>query len=215
MLVARGDTIEENKAHFASSLQSKGNSQHDNDADRSIRSRIDLDNERLFGRHVRSLFKKRAINFQRDKKAWCCTTILPVVFSTLGFMLFYFATPDRNLSSITLDLGMLNPEILSTPVNPISVNSPNNPFTCQPGNCAYIPIIEVAETGEIYTFCGSQANLEAPIEGSNSIPDKNLCSIAESFEILATLNDFNGAVAVEANVQNIGNVSQGHLKRNR
>eukprot|EP00956_Cyclotella_meneghiniana_P037206 scaffold135516_cov23-Cyclotella_meneghiniana.AAC.1 len=34
-------------------------------------------NEKVFKRHVQALFAKRAKNFKRDKKAWCCSTILP------------------------------------------------------------------------------------------------------------------------------------------
>ena len=133
LLVARGDSTPESKACLASSKR-LGDTQIVNGEDqKSVRSRMDLENEALFSRHLNALFKKRALNFQRDKKAWLCTTILPIIIVTLGFIIFAVTSPNRDLSPITLELAAFNPLVTSTPINPIPVNDPSNPYTCQPG----------------------------------------------------------------------------------
>jgi hypothetical protein len=181
------------------------------DADRSVRSRMDLQNDRVFGRHVGALFKKRAVNFQRDKKAWCCTTILPVVFVTIGFLVFRFASVERNLSPLTLDLSALNPDVEVGPINPIPVNSPNNAYACQPGVCAYDPVVSSGETNERYTYCGTQAHLTADLDVAAATfflePARVQCSVSESADVLGTLNGFQGAQLVETPVSGIQNVS--------
>ena len=71
MLVARGDTTEEKKSHLASSrMMADGVTFSDDEAEKSARSRMDLEKEVLFSRHLGALFKKRAAIFRRDKKAW-------------------------------------------------------------------------------------------------------------------------------------------------
>lgn len=213
MLVARGDSSEESKSHLASSRLVDANGNIEDDAERSTRSRMNLEKEGFFGVHVVALLKKRAFNFQRDKKAWCCTAILPVIFVTIGFMLVAFTSPERNLSPLILDLSALNPDVESDPVNPIPVNSPDAPFACQPGECLYDPIVAVSETNERYTFCGTQANLGAVL-GTNGLqdssiqPPSNLCTIADSFTIVSTLSGFQQAVPVETDVGTIATVSE-------
>jgi hypothetical protein len=201
-LVARGDSTEENKAHLASSRQLNCNDADEDITEKSARSAMDLETEALFGRHVKALLRKRAYNFQRDKKAWCCTTILPVLFVTMGFMLSHFAAPERNLNPITLDLSGLNPGSTAVPqFNPIPVNSPDNPYACQPGVCSYDALVVVDDTDETYSFCGSQGYLAGYEEVSNaSIP---LCSIANSARIMRTIDGLHGASVVEANVSSV------------
>jgi hypothetical protein len=166
---------------------------------------MDLEKDVVFSRHVSALLKKRAVNFQRDKKAWCCTTIVPVLFVLGGMFVFKFAALKRNLSPITLDLSELNPDVKVPPVNPIPVNSPTNPFTCQPGMCSYDNIVESIVTGEKYTFCGWQGNLGASPNGT-FLPPMNQCTLKESFDILRTLDGFQGAQTIEASVDTILNV---------
>jgi ATP-binding cassette, subfamily A (ABC1), member 3 len=197
LLVARGDHKEDEKAHLASS-RLLGTINED-DGERSVRSRMDLEKDVVFGRHVSALLKKRAVNFQRDKKAWCCTTIVPVIFVTMGFLVFKFASVERNLSPLTLDLSELNPKVKVAPVNPIPVNSPTNPYVCQPGLCSYESLVESTVTGEKYAFCGTQGNLGASSAGLT----ENQCTLFESADILRTLDGFQGAQTEGTNVSTI------------
>jgi hypothetical protein len=173
--------------------------------EKSSRSRMDLDNEALFTRHLNALFKKRALNFQRDKKAWLCTTILPILVVTLGFILFLVTSLDRDLSPITLDLSSLNADVTAPPVNPIPVNKADNPYTCQPGMCSYYPYVQESLTSEAYTFCGSQALLGFSLDGTSSGSPN--CTIDVSNDILRTLDGFQGVETVETEVETIELVS--------
>jgi hypothetical protein len=197
LLVARGDSTPESKAKLASSRILSGvqaGSKVDEDS-KSTRSRMDLENESLFFRHLNALFKKRALNFQRDKKAWLCTTILPILVVTLGFIIFAVASPKRDLTPVVLDLAAFNPDVTSPPVNPIHFNSDSNPYTCQPGTCSYFyPGIVQDETSEMYTFCGTQAN----VADDSVAAGKIRCTIDKSNDILRTLDGFQGAVAMES-----------------
>lgn len=46
----------------------------------------DFERDKVFMRHVRALFKKRWLNFKRDRKAWLFTTILPSLVVFIGFL---------------------------------------------------------------------------------------------------------------------------------
>jgi hypothetical protein len=156
LLVARGETNK--KKEFASSRHVVNKAATNEDDERSVRSRIDLENDGLFARHVGALFKKRAANFKRDKKAWVCTTILPSLFVLIGFLLFEFAgLEQRNMDALILELDDFNAAITSEPRNPIPFNN-GSMFTCQPGSCIYgPPIVNDSSTGETYYFCGYQS----------------------------------------------------------
>lgn len=84
LLVARGEGTGDKK-EFASSKHIDGVALAD-DGTKSARSRMDLEKDGLFFRHVGALLKKRAAFFRRDKKAWCCTTLLPSLFVFVGFL---------------------------------------------------------------------------------------------------------------------------------
>lgn len=191
LLVARG--ADKEKPEYTSSR--KNGTAITDDADKSARSRMDLENEALYVRHVGCLFKKRAAIFRRDKKAWLCTTILPSLFVFLGFVILTFTAPERNLNPILLNLESYNENVDAslTPRNPIVFNNPGSEYTCQPGRCAYqTPVVEVEETNEKYYFCGYQARLE----GAES------CTIEESSEIVGRITDA-GATPEPASVSTI------------
>jgi hypothetical protein len=173
------------------------------DDPKSARSRMDLENEALFFRHLNALFKKRALNFQRDKKAWLCTTIMPILVVTLGFIIFAITSASRDLTPVTLDLAAFNPDVTSSPINPIPFNSISNPYTCQPGTCSYYPVIVQDDTAEIYTFCGTQANLGVNLADLTVQTGQHLCSIDTSSDILRTLDGFQGAFATETQVETV------------
>jgi hypothetical protein len=204
-MVARGDSTNVSKAHLPSSCQVNACMAGEDDTEKSARSVMDLETEELFGRHVAALLRKRAFNFQRDKKAWCCTTILPVLFVTLGFMLFHFIAPERNLKPITLDLSNLNTD--SHPqINPIPVNNPERPYVCQPGVCSYDSLVTVNETQETYSFCGSHGDIDG--DGKELNAATSMCSLHHSASIMRTIDGFGGAVVVDANVSSVLEVSR-------
>lgn len=158
LLVARGDHIvsgkggDKQKHGFASSKQSltsstdKDSSNNeevtkalldDINSNHSARSssntRMKLEDDGLFQRHLYALFYKRAQNFRRDKKAWICITIVPSVFVALGFVIFSVVAPVRDMMPIDLDFEQYNPDVrntISQPRNPIAVNDIVNDFTC-------------------------------------------------------------------------------------
>jgi ATP-binding cassette subfamily A (ABC1) protein 3 len=198
LLVARGGSAEKDGHSMRSSIQKIGATQED-DAAKSMRSRMELENEGLFSSHVSALFSKRALNFKRDKKAWVCTTILPSLFVLIGFCLFKFISPSRNLDALVLDLGDYN-KGLETNRNPISFNVPDSVYTCQPGRCIYEdPYIENEETGEMYYFCGANAYLG----DFGELPD---CSIQDSEKIVSSITDA-GAFPVAQEASNVLEVS--------
>ena len=210
LLVARGDSTSESKAKLASSrILSDNKLNIITEDEKSNRSRMDLDNEALFTRHLNALLKKRALNFQRDKKAWFCTTILPIVVVTLGFILFAVTSVERNLSPITLDISALNADVTTNPINPIAVNSPDSTYICQPGMCAYYPIVAENLTSEVYTYCGTQAHLGINLDEADSesitfaLQD---CTVDFSTDILSTINGYGGVDTIEASVTNITEV---------
>jgi hypothetical protein len=208
LLVARGDSTPESKAKLASSRafeSSKPNVILEDE--KSNRSRMDLDNEALFTRHLNALFKKRALNFQRDKKAWVCTTILPILIVTLGFIIFAVSSPDRDLSPVTLELAAFNTDVTSQPINPVPVNEANNPFTCQPGTCSYFPIVQDELTSETYTFCGSQGLLGLNESMDGIYAGSPNCTIDLSTDILQTLDNFQGVKVIETQTETIEQVS--------
>jgi hypothetical protein len=170
----------------------------DAEADKSIRSRINLDKDGLFFRHMGALFKKRVANFRRDKKAWFCTTFLPTLFVLIGFLVFKFAAPQRVLGPITLDLSDYNSGVKDAPVNPIPVNTPENPYACQPGRCVYSDITSSPATNETYAFCGGQASFR-----SVGSPE---CTLSKSLNITETLEGFAGALAEGIDTSDISNV---------
>lgn len=194
LLVARGDTHE--KTGMASLRRNeKGAVTTREDADKSYRSRMDLESEGLFSRHVVALFRKRAVNFKRDKKAWVCTTILPTLFVLIGFLLYTLVGPERNLEPLTLNLDDYNANIDSPPRNPISFNS-GNLYSCQPGSCIYQPaIVNETLTGEYYSFCGAHANLG----------NTTSCSIQDYENTIARITEA-GAEPVGDVVNNISEV---------
>eukprot|EP00521_Asterionellopsis_glacialis_P007753 CAMPEP_0195283366 /NCGR_PEP_ID=MMETSP0707-20130614/1928_1 /TAXON_ID=33640 /ORGANISM="Asterionellopsis glacialis, Strain CCMP134" /LENGTH=1953 /DNA_ID=CAMNT_0040342525 /DNA_START=72 /DNA_END=5933 /DNA_ORIENTATION=+ len=185
LMVARGDTHEHEK--LASSRRLISDSQIEESA-KSYRSRMDLEENGLFSRHVRALFKKRAMNFKRDKKAWCCSVIVPSLFTLVGLVLFKFAAPDRNLGSLTLTLDSSNVDIKKEPRNPIPFN--NQDFKCMSGFCDN-SVVDIPETNEKYSFCGPLSF--APKLSSSS------CTISQSVDFASRLTD-DGAEGIPTNV---------------
>lgn len=75
LLVARGKTAEKPVLKSAKQGDS-ANVAYKDEMDQSARSKMDLETEGLFVRHVGALLRKRALNFKRDKKAWVSDVIL-------------------------------------------------------------------------------------------------------------------------------------------
>jgi hypothetical protein len=207
MMVTRGELPKKESA-FASARV--GSCEMLQSADESSCPRLDsidaaivrFEEEGLFARHLQALLKKRAAIFRRDKKAWLFTTILPSFFVLLGFLIFAFVGVNRDLKPVKLDIRRLNSEVQT---NPITVNSPKNPFLCQPGSCSHKrPFVQEELTNETYFFCGFPAKLG--LNRTGYYPTNATCSIAESVEIAQTLEDGEGQV-IEADVRNVSEVS--------
>jgi ATP-binding cassette, subfamily A (ABC1), member 3 len=202
LLVARGETGEK------VSMKSSSNMLNDkailDTGDKSYRSQMDLESTGRFIRHVQALFRKRALNFKRDKKAWVCSTLLPSLMVLVGFILYKFASPDRNLDSLQLSINSFNPSIRSQPRIPIPFNEPGSEFTCQPGRCMVLfngSLLSSFVNGtmnetDIFTFCGLGVN--GNINGS--------CSISESSDIMGHLTSL-GAEGIPQNNVNISTSS--------
>jgi ABC-type multidrug transport system ATPase subunit len=210
LLVARGEIVTRDGSSIA--LGSSKKLLNDNNtpstirradslSERSKRTRMELEKEGLFVRHLTALTRKRAANFSRDKKAWCCTTLAPTICVLLSLILVKFTTPNRNLKPITLKMSDFNAGVTDGPTNPIWYNSPNNLFSCQPGRCAYDPpIYQLNETNEIYGYCGYLSRKLDPLKPKWS--NNNSCTI--SFSELMTMVD--GAQELN-NATNLKNVS--------
>jgi hypothetical protein len=137
-----------------------------------------------------------------------CTTILPSIFVLVGFTIAAIVATTRNLPPITLDLSAYNPGVTAKPVNPVPFNSPDNPYTCQPGICSYqTPVVLSPETYELYTYCGTQANLGVDVDTRQVGVSDNSCTVDESADILRTIDGFQGAALVETDVETVTTVS--------
>ena len=209
LAVAKGDTHEENA--LASSLKFVEDSptmSHASDEDRSAHSAMDLENEGLglFLRHLGALFRKRAANFKRDKRAWVCTTILPSLFVLIGFIVATYAALQRDLDPILLTLEDYNTDGDVLLRNPIAFNNPGD-YLCQPDSCAYQFPIMVSESNhgsdEVYFFCGYQARLGLP---NGTFHNETYCSVSKSANIMDSVNDA-GAAPEGANVTSLREVS--------
>lgn len=156
-----------------------------------------------FRRHVRALFAKRAKNFKRDKKAWCCSTILPTMITLLGFLAVNFLSKrNTNYPNLALSLDQNNPEI-KVERNPIPYNKPSF-YDCQPGNCIYEnDTVDVMETSELYYFCGANAKVDT---GTQNEPSPTTCTIEDSTNIINQISQY-GAFGVGSDATDVLNSS--------
>ena len=194
----------------------------DESTEKSIRSRVNFDQNNLFFTHVGALLSKRAANFRRDKKAWCCTTILPGIFVLAGLLIFKFTGNDRVLEPLELSLDDYNPDVKSTPRNPITVNNVNDVFQCQPGQCAYsagnFPFA-YPEYENNYVLCGIQALVNSPLNLTalnQSLFDSQTanvdlsgfqsCSVTDSLPFVDQINAA-GVETIVVDVNTVENVS--------
>jgi len=193
LLVARGATPEKARLKSMESVDEKPSTIVDDD--KSFRSSMDFQTEALFSRHLSALFRKRAMNFKRDRKAWCCTTILPSIFVLIGFLLFSFVTPERTLGAIVMDLNDYNVDV-SLLQNPIAFNTGDR-FSCQAGKCIYdTPVVASEATNELYYFCGTQSYI-----GNGTI-----CSTNQYFDTISQITEA-GAKPAGASVTNVNESS--------
>lgn len=199
LLVARGE--EQDKKDYESSRSSSNIvARAEVDDEKSVKSKMDLDNENLFLTHVQALLRKRASNFKRDKKAWCCTTILPSLFVLCGLILLQVVGPNRNLEVLDLhtSFAQYNVGVIQGPnQNPILFNAPQSFFSCNPGRCTTKSSIAINQTNETYYFCGGPA--------MSSTPGQN-CSINESEVIVQKIIEA-GATEVGGEVTTINESS--------
>lgn len=168
---------------------------------KSTRSRMDLEQDGLFFRHMGALLKKRAGFFRRDRKAWLCTSILPSICVCLGFVLFNYVALERNMGPLILDLNDYNIG-QRPPRNPIPFNLPGSSFSCQPGSCTYRPqddsVISVDVNNETYFYCGFRGSL---------LEQNQMCSIQDSESIVERITTA-GASAEGTNVASVSQSSR-------
>lgn len=160
-----------------------------------------IETERYFTRHVIALMKKRGLNFRRDRKAWICTTIVPSVFVFVGFLIVSLTAPELNMRPLVLDPSEYNSDI---GLNQIAFNSPDNPFTCQPGLCSHRqPYYEDAILNETYAFCGYQVKLG--ISPNGFTPTNQTCTVTDTSSVMSTVESRN-FIASESDTTNIEEV---------
>jgi len=206
LLVARGDDHQREdfkSSHFSDKDIAQATRADNNDDDETVgsaKSKMDLQNEGLFGTHVKALVRKRAVYFKRDKKAWCCTTVVPSVFVLVGLLLLRFTSPgNRSLTPMPLDIVDFNTDVNEGPRNPIIFNSPGSTFTCNPGQCTAgdLTLSGLERTGEDYYFCGGPALDDT----------RSKCSIDDSEKYISQIVEA-GAEPIPGNVANIAEVCQ-------
>jgi hypothetical protein len=179
LLVARGDSV--GKTEVVQSSR------------RLIdQDKIKLREGNLFMVHLAALFKKRASNFRRDKKAWLCTSVLPSIFVMLGFLVFKNIGGPRDLPPLALDLSSLNSGVSGDFVNPIHFNE--GAYKCLPGVCVYETVFDSTQSNELYTFCGGLDNADQE------------CSVSESSSIMNTLNNFEGGKVIPSKSSTVSEV---------
>ncbi len=126
-----------------------------NEPNVSYRSQEGLQGKDLFKIHVQSLFAKRAMNFKRDKKAWVCSTICPVIAALFGFIVVSFLAPSRNMVNLELKLTDYNVDVSDkSKRHPFPYNDADT-FPCQPANC-------ISTSVEYGQYCGNFLVLDNP-----------------------------------------------------
>ncbi len=170
----------------------------------TIKTEMDVTDDDRFRRHVQALFSKRALNFKRDKKAWCCSTILPTLTTLFGFLLVNMASRQSpNYPYLTLTLDQNNPEV-TVDRNPVMFNNPGV-YDCQPGRCMYgDSTANISETSELYYYCGVNAKVGGGfINDTNTVP---MCTTKDSQSIIDQISQW-GAFGVGSDVSDVLNVS--------
>jgi hypothetical protein len=159
---------------------------------RLIDDKIELQEGNLFMVHLAALFKKRAANFRRDKKAWLCTTVLPSLFVLIGFVVYKNSGRARNLPSLRLDLSALNSGVSGDFVNPIHFNK--GEYECLPGRCVHDVVVES------YSFCGG-------ITRDRGVNDSGVkCSVSDSSLIMDTLDNYGGGEVIASESSSVSEV---------
>lgn len=207
LMVARGQTGD--KTTMASSQRPTSNDAAalagNDDTSKSYKSGDDLSGSVLFSRHVRALFAKRAMNFKRDKKAWCCSTVVPSFFTLVGFLLVKLTTQARNMDALTLSLSEQNPNIDDPLRNPIPFND-EGPYTCLPGRCISFSFFDT-DPSDDYFVCGESASFGFENEEDTSLYSGPSCLITESQGIVSQVTE-EGAFSVPEDVPNIYEASR-------
>ena len=189
LMVTRGETREENTIVSSASRSNDEEAAGPSSVERGSSEVHDLgiaDNEaqqllssngsqsEIFRVHVQSLFHKRALNFKRDKKAWVCSIILPVLLSLLSFINVTIIAQDRNMQPLELkpsDYARSPSSQILLPINEAES------FTCQPAEC-------LASLGSDFyeenSYCGNMISLDdiseqcSNVSVINSLSDSSL-----------------------------------------
>uniref|UniRef100_A0A7S2EEV5 ABC transporter domain-containing protein n=1 Tax=Trieres chinensis TaxID=1514140 RepID=A0A7S2EEV5_TRICV len=217
LMVARGDTGHE---EVQDSVRKSTMNQNENGlveevpdnvsiTSKSYKSLADMNETTVFNRHVQALFAKRAMNFKRDKKAWCCSTVCPSVFALIGFLMITFIPVARNMDPLTLTLDDNNPGVKPDERNPIPFNKAGGKYSCQPGSCiSWPPSFDSNGTNEKYSYCGWEARINADGSTCSGFSCSAAeCSISESGEIVDKITNY-GTFLVEEDVSDVKESSE-------
>ena len=154
LMVARGETGEKDKMQ---SVRQKSGSVRSSTRGSFRSTGEEMEQRQQFARHCQALFAKRALNFKRDKKAWCCSTICPSIFALIGFLVVAYAPSNRGMPPVLVTLDNNNPQIKTDLRNPVPYNEAGGEFSCQPGTCIGYTDSSRSGTGENLYFCGESA----------------------------------------------------------
>lgn len=154
LMVARGETGEKDKMQ---SVRQENGSVRSSTRGGFRSTGDEMEQRHQFARHCQALFAKRALNFKRDKKAWCCSTICPSIFALLGFLVVAYSPSNRGMPPVLVALDNNNPQIKTDLRNPVPYNDAGGEFSCQPGTCIGYTDSSLSGTGENLYFCGESA----------------------------------------------------------
>eukprot|EP00560_Eucampia_antarctica_P008117 CAMPEP_0197826650 /NCGR_PEP_ID=MMETSP1437-20131217/3581_1 /TAXON_ID=49252 ORGANISM="Eucampia antarctica, Strain CCMP1452" /NCGR_SAMPLE_ID=MMETSP1437 /ASSEMBLY_ACC=CAM_ASM_001096 /LENGTH=1876 /DNA_ID=CAMNT_0043427175 /DNA_START=276 /DNA_END=5906 /DNA_ORIENTATION=- len=193
LMVARGENGQHQSLKSSLKMVESIDTDYETEALKSYRSQETVGQVGLFSTHVRSLIQKRALNFKRDKKAWCCSAVMPLIVSLIGFLIVTLVIPGRTLPSLKLSLKPYNSNFDGSTRNPIIYNNPGK-FTCQPGKCIYpYNIVPDTSTGKTSYSCGASVELERDtpcvISQSNLFGERLRSSREGAYGIGETLTD--------------------------
>jgi ATP-binding cassette subfamily A (ABC1) protein 1 len=151
LCVARGDTFAR-PSKSQKSIETEKSRGSIDENNHSVAVPFGFSESQLFRTHVRALFHKRALNFKRDKKAWICSTILPILFSLFGFITVTLIIPSKNMELLELRMSDYNPDHPRSQKRfPVPVGN-STLFPCQPASC-------ISEYDKYNNYCGAFASL--------------------------------------------------------
>uniref|UniRef100_A0A7S2W446 ABC transporter domain-containing protein n=1 Tax=Mucochytrium quahogii TaxID=96639 RepID=A0A7S2W446_9STRA len=147
--------------------------------------------------HMRSLLKKRLRYAKRDRKAWCCQLIVPIVFLLLGFILMKITpTSTRPAYYFNADTDGWNDDKNDVNPNPVPFNdgagdsiSPER--TRQWMGKMVMPRIDLSQNfsiGETGPYCVTEQQIEQRVSEANRFFEMSPAVVTQVVAILKLTN---------------------------